>query len=157
MIRRRIYVDTSVIGGCCDEEFSGPSNRLFEEFRRGRAIAVISVLTLEELERAPDDVRAVLGRLPQGSVEYTGLDKEAADLADSYIAEGIVGPGSLTDARQIAVATLNKVDVIVSWNYRHIVNLNRIQLFAAANLRQGLTTPEIRTPIEVLEEDEEDI
>lgn len=131
------------------------SNLLFEQFRSGRAVAVVSDLTLEELEGAPENVQAVLAGLPSGSVEHVYLGDDAMALADHYIAEGVVGPGSLADARQIAIATLSKVDVIVSWNYKHIVNLNRIQLFAATNLRQGLTTPEIRSPLEVLNKDEE--
>ena len=122
---------------------------------KGRAIGVISYLTVDELESAPQKVRSVLYGLPDHCVEYAELDQEALELGQAYIAEGVVGEGSLIDAQQVAIATLRRVDVIVSWNFRHMVNLNRIRLFAAANLRRGLITPEIRSPLEVLSEDEE--
>ncbi len=153
----RIFVDTSVIGGCYDDEFSFVSRLLLGEFRDGRAIAVVSSLTLKELEPAPEQVNQVLSSLPSDVVEYVELDQEAASLADEYLAVGVVGLSSLVDAQQIAIATLARVDVIVSWNFRHIVNLNRIRLFASVNVRHGFVTPEIRSPREVLAPDEEDV
>jgi len=157
-MRLRIFVDTSVIGGCWDEEFDVVSRLLFAEFRSGRAIAVVSSLTLQELELAPDRVKQVLDELPDSVLERVELDADSARLAEEYIADGVVGQGSLVDAQQVAVASINKVDVIVSWNFKHIVNLNRIRLFAATNLRHGLQTTEIRSPREVLTDyEEEDI
>jgi hypothetical protein len=153
----RMFVDTSVVGGCYDEEFDVVSRLLLAEFKAGKAVAVISSMTLEELELAPDKVKRVLDELPESALEYVDLDEESAQLADEYVADGVVGQGSLIDAQQVAVASLNKVDVIVSWNFKHIVNLNRIRLFAATNLRHGLLTPEIRSPREVLTDYEEDI
>ncbi|MDO8684526.1 MAG: PIN domain protein [Armatimonadota bacterium] len=152
-----MFIDTSVVGGCFDEEFDAVSRLLFAEFKSGKAIAVVSSLTLEELELAPNKVRRVLNELPDSVLEYIELDDDAVQLADEYIADGVVGQGSFIDAQQVAIASLNKVDVIVSWNFRHIVNLNRIRLFAATNLRHGLVTPEIRSPREVLMDYEEDI
>ena len=144
-----------MIGGCFDDEFAIPSRVLMREIENGRAVAVVSYLTVEEIESAPAQVRRALYSLPDRHVEYIGLDEEAADLADSYIADGVVGQGALIDPQQVAIATVQRVDVIVSWNFRHIVNLNRIRLFTAANLRAGLPTPEIRSPLEVLYADEE--
>lgn len=153
----RLFIDTSVIGGCHDAEFDVVSRLLFAEFKSGKAVAVVSSMTLEELEMAPENVKQVLAELPESALEYIDLDEDAVQLADDYIADGVVGQGSLIDAQQVAVASLNKVDVIVSWNFKHIVNLNRIRLFAATNLRHGLLTPEIRSPREVLADHEEDI
>jgi hypothetical protein len=155
MTKPRFYVDTSVIGGCLDERFAEDSQRLFEEFRSNRAVAVISTITLQELEDAPPAVRAVLADLPEEIVDYVEFDEDAALLADAYLSEGVLGPGSLADAQQVAIATVQRVDVLVSWNFRHIVNLNRIRLFAAVNLKHGLLTPEIRSPQEVLDDQEE--
>lgn len=156
-VRPRFFIDTSVIGGCHDEEFDVVSRLLFAEFASGNAIAVVSSLTLEELEMAPIRVQDVLAGVPESALEFVELDGDSAGLADEYIADGVVGPGSLIDAQQVAIATVNRVDVIVSWNFRHIVNLNRIRLFAATNLRHGLQTPEIRSPREVLRDYEEDV
>lgn len=155
MTKPRYYVDTSVIGGCLDERFEEHSQRLFEEFRATRAVAVVSAITLEELEGAPPAVRALLGTLPDDAVDYVEFDEDAGQLAEAYLAEGILGPGSLADAQQVAIATVQRVDVLVSWNFRHIVNLNRIRLYAAVNLKHGLLTPEIRSPQEVLDDREE--
>lgn len=46
----------------------------------------------------------------------------------------------------------NKVDILVSWNFKHIVNLNRIRLYNATNLKYGYQILEIRTPREILNE-----
>jgi hypothetical protein len=67
-----------------------------------------------------------------------------------YLFHGILGPGSRSDALHVALATIGRVDVLVSWNFRHIVNLGRIRLFNAVNLEQGYGFIEIRTPKEVL-------
>lgn len=78
---------------------------------------------------------------------------DAYELAEAYLAHGIVGPGSRSDALHVALATIGRVDVMVSWNFKHIVNLNRIRLFNAVNLEQGYGLIEIRTPMEVLYEE----
>ena len=155
MKRPRIYTDTSVIGGCLDEEFSEWSNGLVAEFRSGRATIVLSDLTLLELRGAPEAVRAVLERVPDESREDVELTPEARDLADAYIGAGVVLASKLVDAQHIAIATVAKVDVVVSWNFVHIVNLTRIHGFNAVNLREGYPVLEIRTPQEVVLREEE--
>jgi hypothetical protein len=146
----RIYIDTSVIGGCLDEEFAKWSRLLFDEFRSGIKIAVVSDLTLLELENAPDEIRKVLSELPPESIEYIFLTDEAVTLADTYIAEGVLGKDHFIDAQHIAVATIERVDVLVSWNFRQIVNLDRIRKFNAVSLMHGYPLLEIRSPLEVL-------
>lgn len=148
MKKLRVYIDTSVIGGCEDEEFSEDSRRLMEEFRLGLKTAVISDLTHREIESAPEKVRAVLAQLLAYEVENISTDAEALDLAEKYIQEGVVGRNYEADALHIALATINQVDV--SWNFRHIVNLQRIRRFNAVNIREGYGTLEIRSPKEVL-------
>lgn len=156
MRKPKIYLDTSVIGGCFDKEFDVLSTLLFDEFKSGKAVAVISSITLAELEMAPEYVRNAIKCLPEDSKEFVELDDDCVNLAADYISDGVVGNGSLADAQQVAIASLNKVDIIASWNFKHIVNLNRIRLFAATNLKHGLQTPEIRSPKEILSNDEED-
>lgn len=153
-MRHRTYIDTSVIGGCEDEEFSEWSIRLFEEVRSGERIAVVSDLTREELELAPDEVRQVLVSLPDGSVEDVLLSEEARALAQRYLDERVVGPGHTADAQHIAIASVERVDVVVSWNFRDIVNLERIHAFNSVNLRLGYAILEIRSPREVVHEKE---
>ncbi|HSS47692.1 MAG TPA: PIN domain protein [Thermoanaerobaculia bacterium] len=150
-MRRRIYTDTSAIGGCLDEEFSAHSTQLFDRFHAGLDILVLSDLTLAELEGAPPKVREVLQAVPGESVEEITFDSEASELAQEYLAAGVIGPAHLEDARHIATATVMRVDVLVSWNFKHIVNLSRIRGYNSVNLRMGYPVIEIRSPLEVLQ------
>lgn len=156
MKKLHIYVDTSVIGGCEDEEFSAASLALWSKFRSGAFILVISDLTIQEIEGAPPSVRRHLEDIPIAHQIQVCLTEEAKELADAYLAHGVVGPGSLADALHVALATVSGVDVLVSWNFKHIVNFGRIRLFNAVNLEQGYGLIEIRTPREVLHEGEEE-
>jgi hypothetical protein len=148
----RIYVDTSVFGGCHDPEFKESSRSLVKEFRNGLKVAVISDLTLKELEKAPLDIRTLVEEMPKRYIEYVTLDNEAVDLAFKYIKEGAVTETYLVDAQHIAMATIKRVDVLVSWNFKHIVNLTRIRLYNSVNLKNGYPLLEIRSPQEVLYE-----
>ncbi len=148
-MRTRVYVDTSVLGGCEDNEYREPSRRLVETFARGDQILVLSELTVRELEAAPARVRAVLDLVPAEHTESLLLSPEAEELAAAYIADGAIGAAMRADALHIALATVARVHVLVSWNFRHIVNLKRIHAYNAVNLKMGYPLLEIRTPREV--------
>lgn len=148
-MKPRIYTDTSVLGGCEDEVFREPSRRLLAAFERGELMLVLSELTVRELETAPEPVRMVLGRVPAAHMEILALSREAEDLAAAYIKEGALSLRMRADALHIAVATVGRVDVLVSWNFKHIVNLKRIHAFNAVNLKSGYPMLEIRSPREV--------
>ena len=147
MMKRRIYADTSVIGGCVDAE----SQLLMETFRRSEATLVISSLTLLELASAPAAVQAALSRVPEADHEYVELTEDAVVLANLSIDAGALGAKNRADAQHIAVATVSRVGVLVSWNFRHIVNLRKIQAYNSVNLREGYPTLEIRIPREVID------
>lgn len=149
-MRRRIYTDTSVIGGCLDEEFNVYSIQLFDRFRAQLDILVLSDLTLAELQEAPPEVREILQRVPEEAREEVKSDARASELAREYLAAGVIGAAHLEDARHIATATIQRVDVLVSWNFKHIVNLDRIRGYNSVNLRLGYALLEIRSPQEVL-------
>ena len=149
----RIYLDTSVIGGCFDPEFEQASNQLFADFNRGQKIALISDLLLLEMEEAPAFVKAKLQAIPDEFMIRISLTAEAVSLAEAYLKAGIVAQKSLSDARHIAIATVERADVLVSWNFAHIVNLGRIRQYQAINLIRGYPALEMRTPREVLDED----
>jgi hypothetical protein len=148
-MKPRIYTDTSVMGGCEDDEFREPSRRLLEAFVGGDLTLVLSELTLRELDTAPEGVRMVLGRVPQAHIEPLSLSLEAEELAAAYIEDGAIGARMRADALHIALATVARVDVLVSWNFKHIVNLKRIHAYNAVNLKKGYPLLEIRTPREV--------
>jgi hypothetical protein len=149
-MRRRIYTDTSVVGGCFDEEFETYSTQLFDRFRAGLDTLVLSDLTLAELAGAPSQVREVLQTVSADLIEEVTFDARASELAQQYLAAGVIGAAHLEDARHIATATVQRVDVLVSWNFKHIVNLDRIHGYNSVNLRLGYALLEIRSPMEVL-------
>ena len=119
----RVYTDTSVLGGCEDEEFAEHSVRLMESFVRGERVLVLSSLTVQELAAAPAGVRRRLASVPEAHIETLELDAEAKDLAEAYISAGVLTAKMFADAQHIAIATAARVDVLVSWNFKHIVNL----------------------------------
>lgn len=73
--------------------------------------------------------------------------------AEAYIRAAVLSPGMRADAQHIAIATVGRVDVLVSWNFKHIVNLERIRGYNSVNLRQGYPLIEIRTPREVVSDE----
>lgn len=129
------------------------SNLLFEEIRKGGKIAVISEITIEELTKAPGFIIDNFKNLPVDSVEEIMVNQEMIDLAEIYLDNNIVTVNYREDALHIAIATVAQVDVLLSWNFKHIVNLNRIIQFNAVNLKEGYKPLEIRSPQEVLEND----
>lgn len=148
-MKPRVYADTSVLGGCEDEEFRDPSCRLIEAFVVGELILVLSELALRELEEAPEAVLRAVERIPEAHVELIPVSAEAEELADAYVHEGAIGANMRADALHIGLATVARVDVLVSWNFKHIVNLKRIHAYNAVNLKRGYPLLEIRTPREV--------
>ena len=145
-MRPRIYIDTSIVGGYFDEEFSEVTQLFFQQFQRGGFIFVVSDLLDLELLNAPPKVRDLMSQFSPDFFERVVLTEEAADLANRYIAENVVGKTSLIDCRHIALATLSRVDVLASWNFKHIVNLQRIKGYNSVNLRLGYQLLEIRSP-----------
>lgn len=99
-------------------------------------------------------MQAVLKTLPAEFVETVALGEEALGLADGYLLEGVLGAKHVIDARHIAIASVERVDVLASWNFKHIVNLERIHGFNGVNLKRGYPVLEIRSPREVLHEKE---
>jgi hypothetical protein len=147
----RLYADTSVIGGCFDPEFEEAGLKLFEQIREGRFILVVSETTLEELKQAPQRVRQLLAELPKEAVEQIIVTPEIETLRDAYVSARVTGTSSFYDAEHIACASVADVDVIVSWNFKHIVNFNRIRGYHAVNLFRGYHQIPIHTPAEVIE------
>jgi hypothetical protein len=147
----RVYADTSVFGGCFDAEFEEASRRFFHDVRHGRIQLVLSDTTLLELTAAPDNVRQVLTELPPAGIERVVLTEEVEQLRDAYLAHGVVGPAAARDAEHIAAATVADVDLIVSWNFRHIVHYEKISGYQGVNLLRGYSAVRIFSPLEVIE------
>lgn len=150
----RIYVDTCVFGGAFDAEFSVATVSFFDMVRAGRFQLIISSVVVLELNNAPMQVKNLFADLQ----EYmTILDADAAALAlqRGYLDAGIVSPKWADDALHVALATTSQCDLIVSWNFKHIVNYRRMKLYCAINDAYGYPPIEIYTPEEMLDNDEE--
>lgn len=147
---QRFYFDTSVFGGVYDIEFEEASVQLFEKVRLGQVICVYSDLTEGELFEAPERVRKFFRDLPKENLEVVEVSGAAINLANSYINENVVGKTSFDDCVHIALATIHKVDILVSWNFKHIVNIYRIRGYNSVNLRLGYQPLEIRSPKDIV-------
>ena len=145
----RVYLDTSVVGGCHDREYASWSRGLVADFRAGRLRPVLSDLLAAELARAPDAVQAVYADLLTMDPDVVATGPEALALLAAYEARAVLGPRYRADMLHIALATVAGADVLVSWNYRHIVRLDKIRLFDAASVEQGYRPVAIRSPREV--------
>ena len=147
---QRVYIDTSIIGGCLDQEFKEWSIKLFSEFKSGKKIAVISDITFDELEFAPKKVQKIIKQISPEFLEIIESNSEIENLAKQYILKGAVSEQFYQDALHIAVATYYNVTVLSSWNFKHIVNLDRIRKYNSVNLAQGFNILEIRSPRDIL-------
>jgi len=154
MRRIRIYVDTSVFGGTADEEFAVASRRFFHRVCGGEFVVLVSQITLDELTGAPDDVQQVLKDLPDDCLVHAVADEEAMALAQAYLDAGILSGSHLADAIHVATATVAGADMIVSWNFRHIVNYDRIRKYNGVNALKGYAPLEIHSPLEMLDDHE---
>lgn len=150
MVRQRFYFDTSVFGGVYDIEFEKASFQLFEKVKLGQIICVYSDLTEGELFEAPEKVKIFFRDLKKEDIEILSVNDEAVNLARKYIDEKVVGETSFDDCVHIALATIHKVDILVSWNFKHIVNIYRIRGYNSVNLSCGYQTLEIRSPKDII-------
>ncbi len=148
---KKVYVDTSVVSGIFDEEFSRYSDLIFQEFKKGIYTPVVSKITSDEIESAPKHVVDKFNELLKYA-DYVELDDDAIELSRAYLKEGRFSQRMLADTLHIAVATINKVDILASWNFKDIVNLNKILVYNSVNIRYGYPIIEIRSPREIIHE-----
>ena len=149
METRQVYIDTSVIGGVFDPEFQLFSEMFFQLAREEKIRLMFSTILTEELVNAPQRVKTFYEELRQ-NCSYTDLTPSpiSRQLAQAYIDHNVVGRTSLNDCLHIAIATSANADFLASWNFKHIVNVNRIHGFNSVNLRLGYPHLEIRNPRE---------
>jgi predicted nucleic acid-binding protein len=150
-MKQRFYFDTSVFGGVFDAEFEDATLLLFERVKRGTIICMYSDLTETELNSAPKKVKNFFKDLPKEHLERVAVTDEILTLATKYISEKVVGQTSFDDCVHIATATIFRADILLSWNFRHIVNVYRIRGYNAINLRMNYSPLEIRSPKEIIE------
>ncbi len=105
-------------------------------------------MTQDELSNAPQNVRELVKSIKADNTEFLETTSEAIDLATEYISEKVVGQTSFADCLHIALATINRADFLVSWNFKHIVNVQRIRGYNSINIKNGYKQLEIRSPRE---------
>ena len=145
-----LYVDTSVIGGYFDIEFEKETKILFNNLENSLYDIMFSTVTEDELLNAPKQVREFLNTIPDSLKRKVELTEEAVLLADTYILENVVGKTSRDDCFHIALATIHKADILLSWNFKHIVNVFRIRGYNAVNLKLGYSQIDIRSPKDII-------
>lgn len=145
---QRIYADTSVFGGYYDDEFSEHTIPFFEKLAANEFVLLYSSVTEDELGNAPENVKELVKSIKKLNTEFLEISEEAIDLATDYITEKVVGKTSFADCLHIAIATINHADFLVSWNFKHIVNVQRIRGYNSINIKKGYKQLEIRTPRE---------
>lgn len=149
-MKQRIYIDTSVFGGFFDEEFSEHTIPLFDRIKNGDFILLYSTVTQDELENAPEKVKELVKGIKADATEFLNLTDESIELANEYIIEKVVGQTSFADCLHIAIATIHRADFLVSWNFKHIVNMQRIRGYNSINIKNGYKQLEIRSPREFI-------
>lgn len=150
----RVYVDTSVFGGVFDVEFARATKRFFTKIDAGRFLPVVSLIVADEITDAPARVRKTYENL-LSLAEVISVEASSLDLRDAYLRAGIVTQPWAADALHVALATVAGCAMIVSWNFKHIVNFRRIPLYNAVNKANGYGEIGIFTPQEVIEDEDE--
>ncbi len=149
MKKLRVYIDTSVIAGCLDDEFSLESNQLMEAIKQEKFILLMSDIIVSELINASQSVKDILLSIPQRVIEVVKITPEVLQLRDAYINEGVVTSKSINDATHVAAATIARADAIISWNFKHIVRLDKMKGYNQINLLNGYGILTIISPLEV--------
>jgi predicted nucleic acid-binding protein len=154
----RIYLDTSVISHLDAPdvpEKEADTKRLWEDIKAGKYEVVISDLTIVELEETPEPklsfMRSMVAEIHS---EYVDRNDESKRLSDHYVKFGGLPPKSYDDAAHIAIATVCGCDIVLSWNFRHIVNLRAIKAVEAVNIRESYNALRIMSPTMMLNEEE---
>lgn len=149
MKKIRVYVDTSVFGGVFDEEFQNTSSLFFEQFHRGEFSIVTSAVVIDEISFSPLKVQEYFRKqLPY--LEVIEINREILELRDAYLSAKILPRKYSNDALHVAFATVSECSIIVSWNFKHIVNFEKITLYNAINLFNGHKQIAIHSPLEVI-------
>ena len=144
----RAYADTSVFGGVFDEEFEKPSQRFFEVVRAGDIKLLTSELVREEIQAGPHKIYKFFEEI-LSLAEIVGISEAVLELQRTYVAKEIVSKKYATDAMHVALATVAGAKVIVSWNFKHIVNFQKIPMYNAVNASLGYHPIGIYSPLEV--------
>ena len=145
----RLYIDTSVFSAYVDErspERMRTTHLLWSKLESGELFC--SKLTLDEIEHAPEE-RAKQMRDLTAKMQIVGLAPKTLELAQVYVAQGVVSPRHITNALHVAAAMQAEADILLSWNFTHLVNRRTRLLVNYVNATRGVRAIEILAPPEL--------
>ena len=148
-MKQRFYIDTSVWGGLFDKVFKLDTVLLFDLVKTAQIVCLYSDITESELIKAPYRVRSFFETFPDALKEKVNITPEILNLATKYVDENVVGKTSFDDCVHIAAATVHRADLLVSWNFKHIVNVYRARGYNAINMKLGYPVLNIHSPKEI--------
>lgn len=151
-----LYLNTSVVGGYFDDEWKDATREMFRLADLGLYHLVASVVTANEVLDAPPEVQGHFASTFSDPAQLLELSDGAETLAQDYLAAGVVTSKYVDDARHVAIATVSGLGLVVSWNFKHLANIKREAGFNAVNLLQGWPQIRILTPLQLLNETDED-
>lgn len=151
-----VYLDNSILGGYFDSEFQEPTQRLWRMAENGECRFVASVVTEEEASLAPPQVVRLFARTFPDDAPLLELTLRAEELAQAYLAAGVVSDKYVDDARHVAVATTHGIGVLVTWNFHHLANYRREAGFNRVNLENGYPAIRIISPLEIVYESQDE-
>ncbi len=151
-----VYLDNSVLGGYFDAEFREPTRRLWRMAERGECRFVASVVTQQEVTKAPPEVVRLFARTFPDDMALLELTLRAEELAQTYLTMGVVSGRYIDDARHVAIATTHGIGVLVTWNFRHLANYRREAGFNRVNLENGYAAIRIISPLEIVYESQDE-
>ena len=145
----KVYADTSVFGGVFDIDFCNPSRQFFDQVQVGDFLLVTSAIVEAEIEAAPKKIQDFFISATK-KAQIAIIKPEIIDLQESYIQSGVVTKKSHQDALHVAIATVSECDLIVSWNFKHIVHFDKVPKYNAVNILNGYKNLGIHSPLEVI-------
>ncbi len=151
---RKLYIDTSVIGGFHDTEWMDDTRLLWQQAAAGHWQLVTSIVAEAELQNAPANVRQLFAET-FGSGSILDTSAEIEELANAYMAAAVVPPKFADDALHVATATVHGIRLIVSWNFKHLANVRREDAFNAVNILHGWPAVRIVSPKEIIHADQD--
>ena len=131
------------------------SRDFFDLVQRGRFELMVSDISRKEIASAPAQVLSFFDEmLPL--LRMVPVDEEVLRLRDAYVSAGIVSERWADDAGHVAAATIGGADLIVSWNFKHIVHFDKIRQYNAISVLNGYREIDIRSPAEVIDYDDQE-
>jgi predicted nucleic acid-binding protein len=155
MPKLKLYLDTSVVSHLDAPdapEKMADTIKLWEDIYAGIYEVCVSNVTIDEIDDCPEPKRTFMfSKLAE--IKYTHLEanNESTQLSKLYFSVGGLPPKSKEDAQHIAIATVNDCDIILSWNFKHIVNLRAMRAVEEVNRQRHYKTIHILSPTMMLD------